>query len=272
MEEENVPALKTHRYNVDASIQRPEDYIEKRGERLITATRNSTNDTRASGMTITWKQKWEEKQLYGRFKWLTSDISHEKTWMWLGKGNLKRETESLRIAAQNNAIRTNHIKARIDKTQQNSRCRFYGEKDDTINHIISGCSKLAQRVYKTSTTGWAMGSTGNCARNLNLTIWTNGICTTLNLSWGMIKTNSSEILRYKRITQSRPDSLYLIIVNKKERTCRIVYFAAPADHRVKLKEWEKRDKYLVLSRELKKNVEHESDDYTNCNWCSWYSH
>ena len=21
-----------------------------------------------------------------------------------------------------------------------------------------------------------------------------------------------------------------------------------------------------------KPVEHESDDYTNCNWCSWYSH
>ena len=31
----------------------------------------------------------------------------------------KRETESLIIAAQDNAIRTNHIKARIDKTQQN---------------------------------------------------------------------------------------------------------------------------------------------------------
>ena len=23
---------------------------------------------------------------------------------------------------------------------------------------------------------------------------------------------------------------------------------------------------------MKKNVEHESDDYTNCNRCSWYSH
>ena len=33
------------------------------------------------------------------------------------KGNLKREIESLLIAAQNNAIRTNHIKARKDKTQ-----------------------------------------------------------------------------------------------------------------------------------------------------------
>ena len=59
------------------------------------------------------------------------------------KGNLKRDTESLQIAAQNNAIRTNHTKARIDKTQQNSRCRLCGDRVETTNHIISKCGKLA---------------------------------------------------------------------------------------------------------------------------------
>ena len=48
---------------------------------------------------------------------ILSDISHEKTWTWRRKGNLKSETESLLIAAPNNTIRTNHIKTRIDKTQ-----------------------------------------------------------------------------------------------------------------------------------------------------------
>ena len=99
-------------------------------------------------MTTTRKQKWEEKQLYGCFKRLINNISHQKTWTWLRKGNLKRETESLLIAAQGNAIRTNHIKARIDKTQQNSKCRLCGDRDETINHIISECSKLAQKEYK----------------------------------------------------------------------------------------------------------------------------
>ena len=47
----------------------------------------------------------------------------------------------------------------------------------------------------------------------------------------------------------RPD---LIIINKKKRTCKIVDFAVPADHRIKLKECEKKDKYLDLARELKK--------------------
>ena len=33
-------------------------------------------------------------------------------------------------------------------SQQNSKCRLCGDRDETINHIISECSKLAQRGYK----------------------------------------------------------------------------------------------------------------------------
>ena len=51
------------------------------------------------------------------------------------------------------------------------------------------------------------------------------------------------------ISARRPDQ---IIINKKKRTCKIVDFAVPADHRIKLKECEKKDKYLNLARELKK--------------------
>ena len=47
----------------------------------------------------------------------------------------------------------------------------------------------------------------------------------------------------------RPD---LIIINKKKRICKIVNFAVPADHRINLKESEKKDKYLDLATELKK--------------------
>ena len=83
-----------------------------------------------------------------RFKWLINNISHKKTRTWLRKGNFYWETESLLKAVQNNAIRTNHIKARIDMTQQNSKCRLCGDRDETINHIISERGKFAQE-YKT---------------------------------------------------------------------------------------------------------------------------
>ena len=49
-------------------------------------------------------------------------------------------------------------------------------------------------------------------------------------------------------------------------------FAVPADHRIKLKVREKKDKYLDVTTELKKTVEHEGDNYTSCDWCFWYSH
>ena len=39
---------------------------------------------------------------------------------------------------------------------------------------------------------------------------------------------------------------------KKKKICKIVDFAVPADHRIKLKECEKRDKYFDLAWELKK--------------------
>ena len=101
---------------VDASIQWLEDYKEKHERGMITAIINNTDNTIDNRITITRKLKWEEKQLYGRFKRLIN-ISNDKTWTCLRKGNFKRETESLLIVAQNNTIRTNHIKARIDKTQ-----------------------------------------------------------------------------------------------------------------------------------------------------------
>ena len=50
------------------------------------------------------------------------------------------------------------------------------------------------------------------------------------------------------------------------------YESVPTDDRIKLKDCEKKDKYLDIVRKLKKIMEHKSDGYTNCNWCSWYSH
>ena len=62
--------------SIDASIQRLEDYMEKQEGGLITTIKNDTDNTMAKRMTIIKKQKWEEKQLYGRFEGLINNISH----------------------------------------------------------------------------------------------------------------------------------------------------------------------------------------------------
>ena len=65
--------------SVDTSIQRLEDYIQKHDGGIITAIRNDTDNTMDNRMTIIRTQKWEGKQLYGRFKRLINNISHDKT-------------------------------------------------------------------------------------------------------------------------------------------------------------------------------------------------
>ena len=77
--------------SIDISIQRLEDNIEKQGGGLITAIRNNIDNTKDNRMTKTRKQKCEEKQLRGRFKRLINNISLDKTWTWLRKGNFKEK-------------------------------------------------------------------------------------------------------------------------------------------------------------------------------------
>ena len=52
------------------------------------------------------------------------------------------------MATQNQSIRTNLVKVRIDKSQGDSLCRICRKVDESIDHIVSGCSKLAQKEYK----------------------------------------------------------------------------------------------------------------------------
>ena len=83
---------------------------------------------------------------------------------------------------------------------------------------------------------------------------TNGICTTLHLSekmahtnsYGTLHTNGSPNLGQKTRPYNNQQK------KKKKRICQIVDFAVSADHKIKLKECEKKDKYLDLAIELKK--------------------
>ena len=54
---------------------------------------------------------------------------------------------------------------------------------------------------------------------------------------------------------------------KKRELTKLWTLLSSANHRIKLKESEK---YTDLARELKKTVEHESENYINRDWCSWY--
>ena len=92
-------------------------------------------------------EDWSGKQLHGQFKRETEDLSGV-SWNWIRTGELKKETEGLIFAAQDQALRTNAVKARIENENVSSKCRMCGSDDETVQHILCSCSKLAQTEYK----------------------------------------------------------------------------------------------------------------------------
>ena len=94
------------------------------------------------------KEQWREKVMHGQFIRQTKEILGNESLLWLKKGSVKRETESLIMATQEQALARNLMKARIYQTQEDSKCRMCRKVDESINHIVSECPKLAQKDYK----------------------------------------------------------------------------------------------------------------------------
>ena len=62
-------------------------------------------------------QDWEGEALHDHYLRQTKEVRSEQSLICLQNGDLKRETESLIIAAQYHCIITNLIKAKTDKSQ-----------------------------------------------------------------------------------------------------------------------------------------------------------
>ena len=72
----------------------------------------------------------------------------KETWNWLRKVDLKVETEAMLRTAQEQEIRTNYLKHKIDEAAQSPLCRISDKKSEAISHIVSECEKLAQKESK----------------------------------------------------------------------------------------------------------------------------
>ena len=100
-------------------------------------------------------------------------------------------------------------------------------------------------------TGLAMWSTGRCPWNLNLTIRTNIIFTAQQLSkkWQTVNILLEFNIQTDHLISARIPDLIWSTKKELEKFCT---FAVPASERIKLKEGEKKGKYLDLAWVLKK--------------------
>ncbi|XP_053147207.1 uncharacterized protein LOC128342972 [Hemicordylus capensis] len=134
-----------------------EKYIKDSEEDALKMVNNeklfNTNETKQAYKKERVKnraEKWKNKSLHGQYLHNITGISNitTKTWQWLKNGNLKKETEGLILAAQEQALRTNAIRAKVEKSTTNIKCHLCKEADETVDHLISCCKKIAQTDYK----------------------------------------------------------------------------------------------------------------------------
>ena len=244
---------------IETAIRGLENYAHESEERLLCGARSPDANREKLPVKEFKREKakereesWRTKTLHGQFLRQTEDIAGEGRWGWMRKAGLKRETESLILAAQEQAIRTNLIKTKIDRTRTDSKCRMCGQSDETVNHIISECSKMAQKEYKRrhdwvgKRIHWEMCKIANIHTTSK---WYEHQPDTV------VENDNHKILwdfdvQTDHIIEARrPD---LIIINKEEKKCTIVDFAVPYDSRVETKQREKTEKYQDLRREIQK--------------------
>ena len=75
-------------------------------------------------------------------------VNSKWQWHWLQHARFIRETEELIFTAQEQALTTNVMRAKIFHLDHSSLCRLCNSADETVDHLISSFSYIAQTEYK----------------------------------------------------------------------------------------------------------------------------
>ena len=153
-------------------------------------------------------------------------------------------------AANEQVIRTNYVKHHIDKTSESPLCRLCGKKGESVQHLVGGCEKLAQKEYKRQH--------DNVAKKFHWDLCKKNGLEHTEKWYEHVPEGAAENEQVKvlwdinvqcdnAIEARRPD---IILIDKREQRGIIIDIAVPADVRVGEKEREKVEKYQDLKREI----------------------
>ena len=130
---------------VDNEIRSLNEYIANSDEELLmfaadTLDLNANNiETKDDFQKRLAREKAAElkaMKLHGQFENDTKEVKVKESWNWLRDGQLKRETEALIMAAQEQALNTNSIKKHIYKTGESDLCRLCSKNVENVTHIL----------------------------------------------------------------------------------------------------------------------------------------
>jgi hypothetical protein len=129
-EDQFVNTVKSHEItqpNINSAIKTAAKFTEELSQS------NKNSDTKQdriqhtkAGFEESLNKKWKNKAMHGQYirSIDTQLISEEDTFLWLWRGDLKAETESETVAAQDQALQTKYHETKILHTDINSKCRL----------------------------------------------------------------------------------------------------------------------------------------------------
>ena len=82
------------------------------------------------------KERWHGKRMHEQLPLNLDEklVDIEQSYRLLQSGDIKGETESTIVAAQDQAISTNYFKNKILKEETESKCRLCKQYEETIDH------------------------------------------------------------------------------------------------------------------------------------------
>ena len=115
-------AINTEERNMNVYISQSQERLLKAACKRKNVDKSETPKRYKEKMKRKRTEDWSGKQLHGQFMRETEDLSGV-SWNWIRTGELK-ETERLIFAVQDQALRTNAVKARIENQNVSSNCRM----------------------------------------------------------------------------------------------------------------------------------------------------
>jgi len=140
-EDPRIHVVRTHQYNIDSAELQTAGHFKTEVQRETRKLKDSIAEKT--------KERWQGKRMHGQFPRNLDEklVDIDQFCSWLKSGDIKGETESTIVAAQDQAISTNYFKNKILKEEIESKCWLCKQHEETIDHLTSGCPIFAKNEY-----------------------------------------------------------------------------------------------------------------------------
>ena len=199
-------------------------------------------------------EQWRQKNKHGVFLKKIEGIADQSSWDWTRGGFLRKETEGLIFAAQEQALSTRAIRAITYKEDISPLCRVCEKELETPMHIAAGCPALAGKQYKTRHDNVSRRVHWHLCRKYGIECpekWyqhnpqhvSENKDASVSIWWEVVvKTD-------RKVSNNHPD---IVVLLKEEKKWQIIDPTCPMDENIDKKEMEKVTKYLDLAAEIRR--------------------